>query len=465
MRYFLLGMVAIFIGGCGSKIIKVKDPNYQNSIATARGCGKTMKIAKQNAKANLSSSIVSNVSSHWESKKSTDDNDYHSSSKSISIVKSNFLVISPKFLNHTIETEYFKSDLHCIDAVLGNESLKIYKTMADGIYREIQNVAIKKNGKLDFEEKERYALKIARLYQKEILKYNKISNFINLLGAGENREMLSANSLKNMIDGKPYLDFRVDGELLYGKNLKIIPIIKDEGETKIHWQIEGRKIYKNILTTKFATPNRYRITLKGVDKNGYQSSITKILDVKNKPPIARFEMIPNKQIFTKNELVKFMSHSYDKEGSALKYQWNVGDLGYSNSKNTTIRFNKVGKFKIVLKVYDKFNQLNTARSLIRVEGLEFQKIDMGMTDVDISRVLGQPQRKINLNITSKVNSFTGLSENFISDMGLESEKTYLYDDYWLILEGKILKCMIYKKDFEKKSCKWYRKYKPYAIAK
>ena len=465
MKYFLFPIIVVFMVGCGSTIIKVKDPNYQSSISTARGCGKSAKMAREDAKANLSSSIISNVSSQWESRKSRNEGKYSSSSKSIARIDSNFMIIAPKFLNHTIEKRFLRDDIHCIDAVIDNDSLKKYKIIATNIYNEIKNVAIKQNGKLDFEEKDKFALKIARLYRKEILKYNKISNFINLLGAGENFEMLSKDNIKNMIDGKPYLSFKVDGKAVYGKVLRILPIIKDESEVKINWKIDGQKIEKNILERKFPTPKNYLITIEGIDKSGYKNRVTKTFNLKNRYPVPKFELKPNKKIYIKGDIVQTINKSYDEEISKLRYKWNFGNNTYSNNKNIIIKFNKVGNFNLILKLYDNYNLMKFLNRKIRVEGKNYNKVDIGMTEVEISRIIGQPQRRINLNLTSKVNSFARLSEKLISNMGLESEKAYLYKDYWLIFKGDILKCMIYKKNFEKKNCRWYRTHKSYAIAK
>ena len=465
MRYFLIGVVAVFMVGCGSRIIKVKDPNYQGVISTARGCGKSAKMAREVAKTNLSSNIISNVSSQWESRKSRNEKNYSSSSKSVARIDSSFMIISPKFLNHTIEKKFFGSDTHCVDAVIDDDSLRKYKIVADNIYNEIQNVAVKQNGKLDFEEKDRFALKIARLYRKEILRYNKILNFINLLGSGQNRGMLSKDGIKNMINAKPYLSFKVDGEAVYGRQLKILPIIKDESQVSINWVVDGKRVQQNVLMMKFPSPSRYRITIEGVDRDGYRNSVTKVLNLKNKPPVAKFEIQPNKRVFTKGESVQFISHSYDRDGSILKHRWNIAGDQISNNQNGVMRFNKVGKFAVALTVYDNYNEKNSIKKTLRVEGKNYNLINIGMTTNEIAKAIGRPQRRLNLNITSKVNSFTRLSERLISNMGLESEKAYLYKDYWLIYKGKILKCVIYKKDFEKKNCKWFRKYRPFAIAK
>ena len=465
MKYVFLALSTLFITGCTHKVIKVKDIEYKNSFASSRGCGKNLKIAKEVAKVNLSSNIVSNVTSKWESRRVREEDTYYSTSKNISKIESSFLMISPKFLNHTIVRDTFKDDIHCIDAIIDKNSLRKYENIADKIYRDLYSIISKQNGKLDYIEKDKYASKITRHYRVEIEKYNKISNFINLLSGRDKRDIFTKERIKQIIDAKPYVNFKIQGEVLYGKNLKVIPVVRDESNTKIAWIVDGKTFNKEVLNLKFKTPGVYRVSLTAIDKSGYKNSITKVIDVKNRPPIALFEIIPDKQVFIQDEQIQFINKSYDIEGELVKYRWNIADSKFSNEKDMSISFNKVGNFNVVLKVYDKYNRVGSIYNSIRVEGKIYKKIDIGMTKSEMLRVLGSPQRVINLNITSKLNSFAHISESVISNFGLESRKAYLYNNYWLILEGKIVKCMVYKKDFKRRTCGWYMHQKPFALAK
>jgi len=126
------------------------------------------------------------------------------------------------------------------------------------------------------------------------------------------------------------------------------------------WDWDGDGVFDESNNTPMANhtwfqPGGYLVTLKVTDNDNIIDMETKIVNVLNRPPVAKFEWIPTYPII--DEIVTFdASDSYDPDGFIVLYEWDWdGDGVYDEShisSTTTITWNEEGNYSVTLRVND-----------------------------------------------------------------------------------------------------------------
>ncbi|NIA09775.1 MAG: PKD domain-containing protein [Nitrospiraceae bacterium] len=94
---------------------------------------------------------------------------------------------------------------------------------------------------------------------------------------------------------------------------------------------------------------RYDVTLRVIDNNGSNDSVTKQITILNRPPVA--DAGPDQVVNV--TLVSFDgSGSSDMDGTIVTYRWNFGDGKTGTGETTTHNYSSDGKYVVTLNVTD-----------------------------------------------------------------------------------------------------------------
>ena len=98
------------------------------------------------------------------------------------------------------------------------------------------------------------------------------------------------------------------------------------------------------------------MTLTVRDNDGATNSISKILQVKNTPPIADFNFTWNKTYTfnhpTDADIIRFIDNSTDSDGSIVAWKWSFDDPSTSDEQNPLHLFVDDGTYNVTLTIWD-----------------------------------------------------------------------------------------------------------------
>ncbi len=157
-------------------------------------------------------------------------------------------------------------------------------------------------------------------------------NFAPVADAGENR--IGSNGEVLIFSAENSYDY--DGKII-----------------DYEWQF-GDESSSNESVTRhsYSQPGNYKVLLKVKDNSNLRNSVSSaLINVKiNHPPVAKINKIKTSAV---GEKITFdASGSYDIDGNISKFQWDMGDGNRSNDEKFIYRYDKAGKYKVKLTVFD-----------------------------------------------------------------------------------------------------------------
>lgn len=176
--------------------------------------------------------------------------------------------------------------------------------------------------------------------------------------------VVSVSSIAALIDispvptGKTQTLFTVNGENSSSDNGQI---------TGYEWSLAPDinslgKIDKSLFSTKFGKPNTYLVTLKVTDTQSNEATDTAEIKIESAPPVAKFSYSVPKanqpaivqfdggKTYDPDGPNKDITYSWTIEAEATDYKFVSGD---ASAQKPLIKFNKIGTYKITLRVSDK----------------------------------------------------------------------------------------------------------------
>jgi PKD repeat protein len=149
---------------------------------------------------------------------------------------------------------------------------------------------------------------------------------------------------------------------------------KDGGIVKWEWDFgDGTKLINpdnpREISHKYEDNGTYNVTLKVFDNDDSTNSTTIKIRVLNVKPSANFyyKLVNNTNLIViKNDEVKFVDTSKDKDGEIIKHHWDFGDNSISNISNPVHLYEKSGTYDVTLTVYDNDNESDSKQVRITV---------------------------------------------------------------------------------------------------
>jgi len=151
----------------------------------------------------------------------------------------------------------------------------------------------------------------------------------------------------------PHADFYWEptGDIETGDTVTFHDNSTDDG-TIIAWEWDfGDGNYSIIQnpTHVYHDDGKYDVTLRVIDNNGSNDSVTKQITIKNRPPVA--DAGPDQMVNT--TLVSFDgTGSSDIDGTIVTYIWNFGDTKTGTGETPTHNYSSDGKYVVTLNVTD-----------------------------------------------------------------------------------------------------------------
>ena len=261
-------------------------------------------------------------------------------------------------------------------------------------------------------------------------------------------------TLNNKINALPSIDFKIQkcSALIYvGCKVKFKPYVKDESSKLSNfWDFgDGITSIKRYPIHTYKKLGKFKVTMKVVDSQGAISTLTKSLVVKNRAPIAKFEL--DESEFSLNENIYFYNKSYDLDGSIKKQYWNFGDKKSSTKRNPSHKYKRPGVYKVTLSVKDNRGKLSKSTKKINVKYPVDREVEIGMKLNELIATLGKPEKKIES-----------------SKSGVEA---ILYYKSWVVLKNGIVECIVKEDGFKRnifgsaRECIWHKKNRAKYIVK
>jgi|Deesub1362A_J573_1020465.scaffolds.fasta_scaffold06643_1 hypothetical protein len=133
----------------------------------------------------------------------------------------------------------------------------------------------------------------------------------------------------------------------------------------IEWIFPDGVIPNSIAFKTFQEPGIYHVTIRAVDDDGAQSTLTIDYEVVGVPPVANFTYQPESP--KAGELVTFnASPSYDPDGTIISYVWNFGDGFTDSGVIVNHTYSSSGTYTVTLTVMDNHGLTNTVSKEIQI---------------------------------------------------------------------------------------------------
>lgn len=123
--------------------------------------------------------------------------------------------------------------------------------------------------------------------------------------------------------------------------------------------------FDEVVTHVYTRPGNYTATLTVVDANGAANALSKVIQVKNRPPLARFNFTPVTPLSLLP--VQFFDQSSDPDGAITCWDWRFGDGVRSNVQNPVHTFSVPGTYGVNLTVCDDRGSQASTQSGVVVE--------------------------------------------------------------------------------------------------
>jgi len=142
--------------------------------------------------------------------------------------------------------------------------------------------------------------------------------------------------------------------------------LKPQSITQYLWDFGDGSTGSGVITTHTYTKGQsYNVTLTVVDDDGASASITKTVQVENRPPTASFTATPSSG--TAPLTVGFdASASSDLDGTIVSYQWNFGDGASGEGVTIQHTYTAAGNFTATLVVTDDLGTQGSSQQIIAV---------------------------------------------------------------------------------------------------
>lgn len=115
---------------------------------------------------------------------------------------------------------------------------------------------------------------------------------------------------------------------------------------------------------KFGAKRKYNVKLTVTDNGGATNSITKVVPVGFKPPVAKFTYSPERP--KEGQPIQFTDQSTDPDGTVVAWSWDFGDGNGSSTRNPKYVYAKAGSYKVRLTVTDNDGFTNTYTATVTV---------------------------------------------------------------------------------------------------
>lgn len=141
----------------------------------------------------------------------------------------------------------------------------------------------------------------------------------------------------------------------------------DSDGTIMNWTWDfgdGVVSYDRHPTHKFATGGSATVTLTATDNLGGSASISKVVEVRNSPPLASFTYSPN-EIQTLVP-IQFQDTSTDRDGTIVKREWKFGDGANATGAAPVHVFQRPGLYTISLTATDNGGDSDTTSTQVFV---------------------------------------------------------------------------------------------------
>ncbi|HEC76291.1 MAG TPA: PKD domain-containing protein, partial [Thermoplasmatales archaeon] len=134
------------------------------------------------------------------------------------------------------------------------------------------------------------------------------------------------------------------------------------------WQFgDGSIAYGKNVTHMYLDDGTYYVNLTITDDDGATANITKVIIVKNVPPVADFVYLPEKP--TDLDVIQFTSTSYDGDGYIVNYTWNFGNGNISYVANPTHKYPNNAVYMVTLIVKDDDGEVSEITKSILIENV------------------------------------------------------------------------------------------------
>lgn len=146
------------------------------------------------------------------------------------------------------------------------------------------------------------------------------------------------------------------------------------------WDLgDGSMEYGDEVLHAYSESGDFTVTLWVMDNNRQWGSVSKIITVQNRLPVAVIHYSPS---FPEvNETISFTDGSYDHDGQIVSWLWEMGDGTNTTERNPSHSYSEKGAYSIKLTVWDDCGGTSSSRSSI-VVGNEAPVADFSCSPTD-----------------------------------------------------------------------------------
>ncbi|HVM46148.1 MAG TPA: PKD domain-containing protein [Candidatus Thermoplasmatota archaeon] len=141
----------------------------------------------------------------------------------------------------------------------------------------------------------------------------------------------------------------------------------DADGTLVNWTWEfgdGGFSYSRHPTHRFTKAGSVTVTLTTADELGGRSSISKVVLVRNAPPLASFTFSPGQPLTL--DPVQFIDNSSDRDGRVVAWNWSFGDGRYGAGSAPVHVYARPGAYIVSLTVTDDMGDVDTVSTTLIV---------------------------------------------------------------------------------------------------
>ena len=127
---------------------------------------------------------------------------------------------------------------------------------------------------------------------------------------------------------------------------------------------DGGSAFSRHPTHRFTRAGNVTVTLTTIDELGGRSSLSKVILVRNAPPLASFTYSPGQPISL--DPIQFVDNSSDRDGRVVAWNWSFGDGRYGAGSAPVHAYAKPGSYTVTLTVHDDMGDVDTVSTTVGV---------------------------------------------------------------------------------------------------